>query len=154
MTDLGDYAEFKSIIIKNQDRKRIFGEDAIIKTDRKYEDPRKKEVELEVPYFKPQNAESFAHLRSHEPSKEEKPQQTFKEKVVVPDFDFVEIVEDTPQIIETMPKTDRLFNRFESAENPLTEPEFKYVKTPEKPVVETLVKKRFGASCSKTEANL
>ncbi len=137
MTDLGDYAEFKSIIITNQDRKKIFGEDAVIDTHRKYEDPRKKEVELEIPFVKKQPVESIKELRPerYEPVK--------KEKIVVSDFEFEETKVEPSETIDTITKTDRLFDRFEPNDNPLTEPEYHYVKK-ERPVVETFEKQDFN----------
>ncbi|MDY0210118.1 MAG: DNA translocase FtsK [Acholeplasma sp.] len=134
MTDLGDYAEFKSIIVKNQDRKKIFGEDAIVDTSRKYEDPRTKEVEIEVPFVKKKPIESFVEL----------PKETYiheQEKIVVSEFEYPvkePVLEDK---IDTISRTNHLFERFETNDNPIIDDQFQYVKQPDKPEVETLTKK-------------
>lgn len=119
LTDLGEYAEFKSLIINNEDRKRIFGQDAIVDHQRKYEDPRKKETEIEIPFVKKQQTESFTQLHKESSIK--------KERVVVSDFDF-QTVEEQKETIDVVKKTDHLFNRFEQQDNPFTEPEFTFKK--------------------------
>ncbi len=143
MTNLGEYAEFKSIIVKNQDRKRIFGEDAIVETKRKYEDPRTKEVELEVPFVKKKAVESFQDLP--------KSVETFRpEKVVVSDFNFEEPVTEVVEQpkVETFKKTDNLFNRFEKEPNPFTDDEFLFERPKPQAEIET-VKKEFIKEPSK-----
>ena len=137
MTDLGDYAEFKSIIITNQDRKKIFGEDAVIDTHRKYEDPRKKEVELEIPFVKKQPVESIKELRPerYEPVKKKKSWS------LISSLKKPKLNQQKPSI--PLPKLTVYSIAFEPNDNPLTEPEYQYVKK-ERPVVETFEKQDFN----------
>ena len=46
MTDLGAYAEFKSLIINNESRKKIFVKYAVVNKNRKYKNNRKKKFKL------------------------------------------------------------------------------------------------------------
>ncbi len=132
MTDLSEYAEFKSTILNNQARKEIFGQDAVINPQRKYEDERKKTKELEVPFI--QKAKEVPTFIDPKPQK-----PIFEDKVVLSDFDTMEPKVDT-RTVDVVKKTDILFDRFNSkeAESPIINSDFKQDKSsfkePEKPV--------------------
>lgn len=132
MTDLSEYAEFKSTILNNQARKEIFGQDAVINPQRKYEDERKKTKELEVPFI--QKAKEVPTFTDPKPQK-----PIFEDKVVLSDFDTMEPKVDT-RTVDVVKKTDILFDRFNSkeAESPIINSDFKQDKSsfkePEKPV--------------------
>lgn len=132
MTDLSEYAEFKSTILNNQARKEIFGQDAVINPQRKYEDERKKTKELEVPFIqKTKEVPTFTDPKPQKP--------IFEDKVVLSDFDTMEPKVDT-RTVDVVKKTDILFDRFNSkeAESPIINSDFKQDKSsfkePEKPV--------------------
>ena len=94
MTDLSEYAEFKSTILNNQTRKDIFGQDSVINKERKYEDERKKPVELTVP-FNQKNKEIPTFTNP-------KPQKTvYEEKVVSSDFEYIQSkpIEDRKSVV-------------------------------------------------------
>lgn len=121
MTDLSEYAEFKSTILNNQARKDIFGEDAVVDQKRKYEDERKKPIPLEVPFIQKKEVPTFTNP---------KPERVvFEEKVTSTDFEYIES-KPTPQTVDTVKKTDALFERFNpsTAENPIVQDTFKYTK--------------------------
>ncbi len=129
MTDLSEYAEFKSTILSNQDRKNIFGQDAVINTERKYEDARKKTVELEVPFIqKTKEVPTFTNPTPQRP--------VVEERVVSSDFEYID-TKPQPQTVDVVKKTDILFDRFNQkpADSPLVNPDYNYekpAKTPEK----------------------
>lgn len=133
MTDLSEYAEFKSTILNNQARKDIFGQDAVINQQRKYEDERKKPVEIEVPFIqKTKEVPTFTNPKPQKP--------IYEEKVVSSDFAQMES-KPLPQTVDVVKKTDVLFDRFNSkeSESPFVTQENTFVKkTPvqqaEKPV--------------------
>lgn len=136
MTDLSEYAEFKSTILNNQARKEIFGQDAVINPQRKYEDERKKTKELEVPFIqKTKEVPTFTDPKPQKP--------IFEDKVVLSDFDTMEPKVDT-RTVDVVKKTDILFDRFNSkeAESPIINSDFKQDKSsfkePEKPVQKPL----------------
>lgn len=121
MTDLSEYAEFKSTILNNQARKDIFGEDAVVDQKRKYEDERKKPIPLEVPFIQKKEVPTFINP---------KPERVvFEEKVTSTDFEYIES-KPTPQTVDTVKKTDALFERFNpsTTENPFVQDTFKYTK--------------------------
>ncbi len=128
MTDLSEYAEFKSTILNNQTRKDIFGQDSVINKERKYEDERKKPVELTVP-FNQKNKEIPTFTTP-------KPQKTvYEEKVVSSDFEYIQ-AKPVEQTVDVVKKTDILFDRFNSkeAESPIIKPNYEYEKSsPVKP---------------------
>lgn len=132
MTDLSEYAEFKSTILNNQARKEIFGQDAVINPQRKYEDERKKTKELEVPFIqKTKEVPTFTDPKPQKP--------IFEDKVVLSDFDTMEPKVDT-RTVDVVKKTDILFDRFNSkeADSPIINNDYKQdkpnFKEPEKPV--------------------
>ena len=133
MTDLSEYAEFKSTILNNQARKDIFGEDVVVDQKRKYEDERKKPVPLEVPFIQKKEAPTFTNP---------KPERVvFEDKVSSSDFEYIE-TKPTPQTVDTIKKTDVLFERFNPStrDNPVVNDDFKYTK-PEPVTVEKTFKK-------------
>lgn len=129
MTDLSEYAEFKSTILNNQARKDIFGEDAVINEKRKYEDERKKPVPLEVPYVQKKQVPTFTNPA---PTR-----QVYEEKVSSSDFEEM-TAQPKQQTVDVVRKSDALFERFntKTVDNPIVNESFKPKTEPvvEKPV--------------------
>ena len=71
--DRQTYREFKSVIIDNEARKEVFGENAVIDTSRKYVDPRKKEPTIEVPYTGKTDKLTFDKIETSKPTEQAKP---------------------------------------------------------------------------------
>lgn len=118
MTDLSEYAEFKSTILNNQARKEIFGEDAVINQKRKYEDERKKPVPLEVPFVQKKEVPTFTNPT---PAR-----QVYEEKVSSSDFEKM-TTQPSHQTVDVVRKSDALFERFNSktVDNPIVNESFK-----------------------------
>lgn len=57
--DMSEYAEFRSVLLTKESRKEIFGEDAVIDSERKYIDKRLIKEELVVPYTGKKVEENF-----------------------------------------------------------------------------------------------
>lgn len=115
LTDRSNYDEFKATMVSNEARKELFGDDVVIDKSRKYEDERKKEKEIEIPFHKtkqePDNFQEYAR----------KENPVVLPKVIVKDFDLPKDEVKSELTVETTNKADLIFEkRFRPEENPVS----------------------------------
>lgn len=91
MKDRSTYEEFKDLMVTEEMRKQVFGDDVVI-TDRKYVDERQKEKEISVPFKGYNNEPKFDQV-----IKQTKP--TLEEPTFKTTFEEEKVIEE--QIIET-----------------------------------------------------
>jgi S-DNA-T family DNA segregation ATPase FtsK/SpoIIIE len=105
MSDRSNYDEFKATMVSNEARKELFGSDVVIDHTRKYEDERKKETQIEIPFQKTkQEPENFVDQYRNEPV-------VVMPKVSSTDFNLEKEEVIQKPTIETTKKTDLVFER-------------------------------------------